>query len=255
MSSAPEAIGHDDVVGQPPAQLLRGLEPERLRALRVVGTHVHVDERPRQRLGDLAAQTVHLVVVALDRDDLRPVGLGRQDLRALQVLGHEDVARHARLRGVGGGGVGEVAGGRAADRLVAERPRHRGRDAHDTVLERVRRVDAVVLDPERAGHADRLRQVVGPAQRREPGAEVDPLDARAAGQQRFVAPQRRGSRFGLLAEVRAVDRLQVVGRLERSETFLADRERFHRVLLAADAALQRGRRGDRRMRGHHVTAP
>ena len=62
--SAPEAIGTTHVVGQAPAELLGGLEAERLGALGVVGAHVHVHERPRQRLGDLAAQAVHVVVVA-----------------------------------------------------------------------------------------------------------------------------------------------------------------------------------------------
>ncbi len=115
--SAPHAIGHHHVVGQTPAELLGGLEPERLGALGVVGAHVHVHERPWQCLGDLAAETVHLVVVALDRDDLGAVGLGREDLRSLEVLGHEDVALDAGLRRVGGGGVRQVAGRGARDRL------------------------------------------------------------------------------------------------------------------------------------------
>ena len=91
-------------------------------------------------------------------------------------------------------------------------------------------------------------EVVGAAQRREPGAEVDALDARPTGQQRLVAPQGVRTGFRLLAEVDPVDRLQVVGGLERTEALLADRERLDRVLLAADAALQRRGRGDRRVR-------
>ncbi len=100
-----------------------------------------------------------------------------------------------------------------------------------------------------------LREVVGASQRREPGAEVDPLDARPAGQERLVAPEGVRAGLRLLAEVDPVDGLQVVGGLERAEALLADRERLDLVLLAAVAALQRGRRRDRRARGHQVTAP
>ena len=246
---------HHHVVGKPPAQLLRGLEAERLRPLGIVRAHVHVHERPRQRVGDLAAEAVHLVVVAPDRHDLRAVRLGREDLRALEVVGHEHVALDAGLRGVGGRGVREVPGRGARDRLVAERARHRRCDAHDPILERIRRVHRVVLDPDHAVVTDRLGEVVGLAKRGEPGAEVDALDARPAGEQRLVAPEGLRTRFRLLAEVDPVDRLQVVGGLERPEALLADRERLDRILLAADAALQRGRRGDGESRGHHVTAP
>jgi len=46
----------------------------------------------------------------------------------------------------------------------------------------------------------------------------------------------------VLAEDLAVDRLQIVGGLEGAEALLADGERLDRVLLAADPALERGRR-------------
>ena len=180
---------HDDVIGQAPPELLGRLEPEGLRALRVVRAHVHVHERPRQRLRDLGAQAVHVVVVPLHRDDLRAVGLGREDLRALEVVGDEHVARHPGVRGVRGGGVREVAGGRAGERLEPERPRHRRRHRDDAILERVRGVDRVVLDPE-VLQADRGGEPVGAAERREAGAQVHPVEAGPARQEHLVAPQR-----------------------------------------------------------------
>ena len=78
---------------------------------------------------------------------------------------------------------------RRTDRLVAERARHRDRDAHHPILEGFDGLTessliADVLQAERGG------EVVGAAERREPGPQVDPVDRRAARQQRLVAPER-----------------------------------------------------------------
>src|ERR1700759_3701949 len=48
----------DDAVGEPEAELLGGLERQRLGALGVVGAHVDVDERPLVLAGELGAQAV-----------------------------------------------------------------------------------------------------------------------------------------------------------------------------------------------------
>ena len=74
------------------------------------------------------------------------------------------------------------------------------------------------------------------------------------GQQRLVAPERRGSGLDLLAEGLAVERLQVVRGLERAEALLADRERLDRVLLAAIRHCSAAGEVMRAPR-HHVTAP
>src|SRR5581483_12329198 len=58
--------GDDDLVRQPPAQLLGGLVGERLRALAVEGAHVDVAEGPGEDVDQLAAETVDVVVVAVD---------------------------------------------------------------------------------------------------------------------------------------------------------------------------------------------
>ena len=233
---------HHDVVGQAPSELLGGLEPERLRALRVVRAHVHVDERPRQRLGHLAAQAVHRVVVALDRHDLRTVGLGREDLRALEVLGHEHVALEAGLRGVRRGRVRQVAG-----RGAARSPRSRTHVPSCVATLTTRSLNGSMGSPSRPSPRSRRRGRSPSARlsaRRSgvnPAPEVDPLDAGAAGQQRLVPPERLWTGLRLLAELDAVDRLEIVGGLERPEALLADRERLDRVLLAADPALERRR--------------
>ena len=69
VSWLPEAIGDDDVVRELPAELLGDLEGQRLRAFRVVGPDVDVDERPGRELArQLGAEAVHVVVAAVDGD-------------------------------------------------------------------------------------------------------------------------------------------------------------------------------------------
>ena len=98
VNSEPEAIGHDDPVGELPAELLDRLEGERLRALGVVGAEVDVDERPRAGLGELGAEAVDVVVVAVDADQVGAVDAGGEQLLLLEVGGDEDVGVEARRR-------------------------------------------------------------------------------------------------------------------------------------------------------------
>ena len=84
--------GRDDVLRQPPAELLDDLEAERLGALGVVGAQVDVGEAPAVLVGDLRAEPVDVVVVAADRHQLRLID-GRADhLARLEVVRDEDVA-------------------------------------------------------------------------------------------------------------------------------------------------------------------
>src|SRR5919204_3256018 len=64
---------HDDTVGQAPAELLGNFEGQRLRAFRVVRAQVDIDEGPAVQVADLAAETVGVVVIAVDSDDQRLV--------------------------------------------------------------------------------------------------------------------------------------------------------------------------------------
>ena len=106
---------------------------------------------------------------------------------------------------------------------------------------------------QRSFEADRRGEPVGAAERREAGAEVHPVEAGPARQEHLVAPQAGGPGLDLLAEVDAVDRVEVVRGLERTEALLADRERLDVVPGAADPALERRRARDRGR--HPVTAP
>ena len=167
------AAGHraDDVLRRPPAELLGDLEAERLRPLGVERPQVDVDEAPAVLERHLGAETIDLVIGALDADDLGAVDAGAEDLGPLQVGGHEDVAVEAGGGGVGGHAVGQVAGRGAADGREAELAGLAQGHRHDAVLERQRReVDGVVLDPELLD-AQLGGQAIGPdaAASRRPG--------------------------------------------------------------------------------------
>ena len=63
----------------------------RLGAFGVVGAQVDVDESPVEPVGDLRAEAVDVVVVAVDADDARAVDGGAEDLGLLEIGGDEDV--------------------------------------------------------------------------------------------------------------------------------------------------------------------
>ena len=116
------AAGHgdDDVVGETPAELLGDLVADGLRAFGVVGAEVDVDEAPGVLVGDLGAEAVDVVVVAVDADEARAVDLGVEDLGGLEIGGDEDGGLEAEADGLRGYRVREVAGGRTADGVEAE---------------------------------------------------------------------------------------------------------------------------------------
>ena len=228
----------DDLLGQPPAELLSHLVAQGLAALGVVGPHVDVDERPVLVLRDLAAQPVDIVVAAVDGDEGLAVDGGLHDLALFEITWDENDRAQPSAGGVGGDGVGEVAGRGAGDGGVAERAGGRQRHRHHPVLERVRRVAAVVFDPE-LSHAKCAGQVGGLAQLGHPGAEIDAGSEVLAGrQQPGVAPDRL--RSGL--DRGAGDEAQlvlVVGDLERGEALVTDVHRSQWDLVAALATGQR----------------
>jgi hypothetical protein len=124
----------DDAVGRRPPELLADLVGQRLGALGVVRAQVDVDERPRLVLArQLGAQAVDVVVVAVDRHDVRAVDARGEDLLLLEVGRDEDEGLHPERGRLGGHGVGQVARGGAGQDLEARgrghrptRPRRRG---------------------------------------------------------------------------------------------------------------------------------
>lgn len=139
---------HDRMVRRFPAKLFSNLVAQRLGAFGVVRAHVHVDEGPAMRVCELAAEPLNIVIVAVDGDHGRPVHSCPQDLAALQVTRDEHQGPHPGLCAMRGDRAGEVSGRRAGDGVHAELERLGGGDRDDPVLERIRRVDRVVLQPE-----------------------------------------------------------------------------------------------------------
>jgi hypothetical protein len=226
---------HDAVVRRLPAQLLRHLVAERLRAFGVVRAHVDVDEGPLVLVAQLGAEAVHVVVRAVDRNEVRAIDLRAEHFAGLEVAGAEDERLHARASGVGGDGVREVSGRSAGERLEAELACLGCRDRDHAVLERPGRVDAVVLQPEFL-QAEDLAQVVGAHERREPSVQVDRLAL--AGQQVTIAPDGLRALVDALARNGLLHRLVVVGDFERAEAELADVDGAYWILAAALATAE-----------------
>src|SRR5207237_8965437 len=98
------AGGHrgDDVLGGAPSKLLGDLVGEGLSASGVGGAHVDLDEGRGVLVGELGAEAVDVVVVAIDGDEGGAVDAGADDLASFEVAGDEDVGLEAGGRGVGG---------------------------------------------------------------------------------------------------------------------------------------------------------
>ena len=179
----------DDDIGRAPAELLGDLVGDRLRALGVVAAQTDVHERPRHLPRELDRDAVAVVVRARDRIEGRPVGRGRRQLLRLEVGRAEDGRLQPFGRCTRGDRVRQVPGGRARERRQAELLRLRGRDSDHSVLERVRRVGGVQLQPEVAD-PELLGEPRGTDERRQPGSE--PLLLRRVDREKVgVAPDRR----------------------------------------------------------------
>ena len=123
----------DDVVRQTPSQLLGDFVAHRLRAFGVVRTQVDVHESPAMLVGNLRAQTVHVVVAAVDAHQFRAEHLRAENLRRLEIGRNEDPRLEAFARRLRRDRIREVARRRAGDGIESKarahwraRPRRRG---------------------------------------------------------------------------------------------------------------------------------
>ena len=153
--------GHDDVVGEAPAELLGDFVADGLGALGVVGPQVDVDEAPVVALRNLRAEAVDLVIVAGDANQARAEYLGAEDLGGFEVGGNENPGVETKARRLRGDGIGEVAGGRAADGRESEGAGRGQGHGDDTVLKGKRRkADGVVFEVQ-AARADLCAEARG----------------------------------------------------------------------------------------------
>ena len=65
-------------------------------------------------VGDLRAEAIDVVVVAVDAHDARAVDGSVQNLGGLEIGGNKDAGVEALLRGLRGHGIGKIAGGGTA---------------------------------------------------------------------------------------------------------------------------------------------
>jgi len=231
--------GHagDRVAWKLPSKLLRDLEAHRLRALRIVGTEIHIHESPAILPGDLRAEAVHLIIGSLDADDIGAVNKGAEDFSLLQIGGDKHVALQACIGGIGGDRVSQITRGGTRHYLESELLGTTQGDRDHAIFEGERRVvDRVILDPEFTD-PESLGKTVGLDQRCESYLRADrrlPVDRKEFA----VAPHRLWSGLDEFAGQDLADRLVVIGGLKRAEVKLANMDRLFLIEASALAAFQ-----------------
>ncbi len=135
------ASGHraNDVVRKPPAELLGNFVADGLGAFGVIGAQVHVHESPAVFLRDLRAQAVHLIIIAGNAHQFRAEDLCPCNFRGLEIGGNKDPRVETFACGLGGDGIGQVSGRRAAYDLKSEPARRGQGGGHDAIFKRKRR--------------------------------------------------------------------------------------------------------------------
>ena len=177
------------------------------------------------------AQAVHFVVGAFHRYQRGVIDRGADDLAALQVGGYEDHRVNPGPRGVSGHATGQIAGAGAGQRLVAELDRLGSGNRHHAVLERERRVHAVVLDVQ-VVEPQLLAEVPGLQQGGVARHDVHWI-VRLSGEQILVAPDAQRPVGDALVGNHLGDGHVVVNDLQRAEAEIANVEGFARVFPAA----------------------
>ena len=210
------------MVWQAPAELLGHLVAQRLAALGVVGAHVDVHKRPPVVVvvGQLATQPVHLVVGAVNGHQRRPVDGGPDNLAALQVRRDKHHGAHPGAGGVGCHAACQVASGGAGNGLEPEFLGLGSRHGNHAVLERKRRVHAVVLDVQ-VVEPQPLAQVVCLEQRRVARHDVHGIIA-LGGQQVGVPPDAQRPGLDPVPAHHFGDGGVVVDHLQRAEAEITD---------------------------------
>ncbi len=175
-----------------------------------------------------------MVVGAVDGVDARSVDSGSGELLGLEIARDED-GRLEPLRGRAcRDRAGEVPGRRAGERVEPELLRLPRRDRDDAILERVRRVRGVELEPQLAD-PELLRE----SRRRDERchARGEPrLLGRRHRKQVGVAPDRLRACLDRGTTDAGAEGVPVVGRVERAEAVRTRAGRHERVLGRTDAA-------------------
>ena len=227
---------HDDVLREPPAEILGDLIAHRFGSLGIEGPQIDVHEAPAVLHGDLRTEAIDFVVGTHAADDFRAVYGGAEDFRALEVGGNEDERIEARTRRLGRHAVRKVARTRTANGRHAELAGLAERHGDNAIFERKRReIDRIVLEPEFA-NTECIGEAVGPNQRRATDVTSNGRFARQW-EKLAVAPHVRGAALEQLSADFRLDLCVIVRDFERPEIIDAEVDCRFGVQFAADAAL------------------
>src|SRR5712664_2779286 len=105
-------------------------------AFAIIVTQVDVDESPLETVGDLRAEPVDVVVVAVDAHDARPIDRGIENFCRFEIGRNEDASVESLLRGLRGDGVGKISSRGTADGRKIKSARGGESGGHDAVFER-----------------------------------------------------------------------------------------------------------------------
>src|SRR5207245_9769573 len=128
--------GRDTVIGKRPAELRGDFVAVGFRAFGIVRAQIDVDEAPVEAVGNLRAEAIDVIVVAVDAHDARAINGRVQYFGGFEIGRDEDADVKALLCGLRGDGVGQVACRGTANGLEAEAARGGQRRADDAVLKR-----------------------------------------------------------------------------------------------------------------------
>src|SRR5260370_26909759 len=127
--------GDNSIVRQSPPKLLRDLVAHGFRAFCIIRTKIHVYKSPAMLVRDLRAETVYVVVIAVNANDARAVDLSAQYLGRFEIGGNEDAGLEASACRLCRDRVGQVAGRRATHHVKAKVPGLGQRYGNNSVFE------------------------------------------------------------------------------------------------------------------------
>ena len=81
-----------------------------LRAFGIIGPQIHIDEAPLEAVGNLRAQPVDVVIVAVDAHDTGTVDGGVQHFCGFEICRNENAGIETLLRCLRGNGIREISG-------------------------------------------------------------------------------------------------------------------------------------------------
>src|SRR6202008_778740 len=97
--------------------------PVRLRTFGIIWAQVDIDEAPFEAVGDLRAEAVDVIVVAVDAHDARAVDGSVEHFGRLEIGGNKYTGVESLLRGLRSDGVRKISCGGAADSFKAKAAR------------------------------------------------------------------------------------------------------------------------------------